>query len=159
MNLGDIASIATLVLFVLYFVGRLLTIIMVKPLWNEKIVNKDYTEDVVDTFTFEDSKYGMAITTSSLIRDFRIYEIDFNLKNGRYCKKKLLFEKEILRSGQYLVIDADMPDCIPKLLIEYKTFEYMKVNLLWRDNPKNGVMSECPTVKHTIKSILYFLCR
>lgn len=158
--LGDIASIATLLLFVIYFIGRIITIIMVKPIWNDKIVDCDSATDIVDEYKIDETGCKTALTTTNGIRNVKIYSVEFDPEEGViYSSKKLLYEKEFLNVGQSIVIHADLSDCIPQIIVEYETIEYMKVTIHWVDNCKNGVMSEIPTMKHTLKSILYYLCK
>lgn len=158
--LGDIASIATLVLFVFYFIGRIITIIIVKPIWSDKIVNYDSATDIVEEYEIDNSGCKRALTATNGIRNLKIYAVEFDPKIGVvYSSKKLLYEKAFLNIGQSIAICADLPDCIPKIIIEYETLEYMKVSIDWVDNCKNGVVSEIPMLKHTFKSIIYYLCR
>ncbi len=158
--LGYISSIATLVLFVIYFIGRIITIIMVKPIWSDKITNYDSATDIVEEYEIDDTGCKAALTTTNGIRNLKIYAVEFDPEIGIvHSTKELLYERAFLNIGQSIVICADLPDCIPKILVEYETLEYMKVSIAWVDNCKNGVMSEIPTLTHTVKSILYYLCR
>ena len=82
--IGDIASIATLLLFGVYFIGRIITILSIKPIWNDKIVYAEDATDVVEEFKYDDSGYGMAITSSGLIRNMKIYEAVYDQRKGRF---------------------------------------------------------------------------
>ena len=45
------------------------------------------------------------------------------------------------------------------MIIEYDTMEYMRVELEWIDNKKNGVYSELVVPKNTVKSVVYRLLK
>ena len=102
--------------------------------------------------------YGL-LTTSSGIRDIRIYETEVDERGLPTKKGKQIFSHRFLNVRQAIAIKEMTGDLFPTLFIEYQTFDYMKVDLEWRDNLKSGVYSEFVVPHHTLKSFLYYLCR
>lgn len=158
------SSVATLILFVFYFIGRMITIFSVKQVWRDKVVIgiPDESEyEIVDTVDVQDNTntlYGVLISREG-IRDLKVYEVICNEEGLPIQKGQKLFSKDFLNIDQAIGFYVETGDLFPTLIIEYKTFDYMKVRLEWRDNLKSGVFSEFIQPKHTIKSFCYYLFR
>lgn len=159
-----VSSVATLILFVFYFIGRIITIFSVKQIWKDKVIIgiQDESEyEIVDYVGVEegtDNLYGVLISREG-IRDLKVYEVTCSEEGLRIQKGQELFSKDFLNIDQAIGFYVETGDLFPTLIIEYKTFDYMKVRLEWRDNLKSGVFSEFIQLKHTIKSFCYYLFR
>lgn len=164
-NVSLIASVATLILFVFYFVGRIITILSVRPVWKDKVILRkmDYSQyEIVDEITQKEENngivYGILLSREG-IRDLKIYSV-VPSKQGLLTEQgELLYSRKFLNIDQAIAFQYDTGDLFPTLLIEYNTIDYMKVTIEWRDNLKNGVFSELIQPRYTIRSFFYYLLR
>ena len=152
--LSEIASIATLALFIIYFIGRIITIFTVKRVWTDEVIfdekrydNYGIVEEVGNT---NNCIYGLLITNTG-IRNVRFYEVTEDKHGFPVEKGRHIFQKQFLNVHQAIAIKEMTGDLFPTLIIEYHTFDYMRVRLEWRDNLKSGVFSEFVTPCHTMK--------
>lgn len=164
MGLGDIASIATLILFVFYFVGRVLTIIRNRDIFSDelKIESADFNKegiDIVETFDIEDNPYNAFILTSKQgIYDLTVYKIIYDDKFNRIKRIELKeYKYGFLNLGQSLEFRITSPEFLTTYEVEYYTPDYKRVTIALWDNPKNGVMSESANPKNTFRSIMFHL--
>lgn len=163
--LSAAASFATLILFVIYFVGRIITIFAVKSIWKDKVLvdesrYKDYgvIEDVILEDCATDGIAGILVSSEG-IRDLKIYTVECKHELLEYHKGKCIFSLNFLNINEAIAICVPLGDLYPTLIIEYLTADYMKVKVEWKDNLKSGVFSETIHPKHTVRSFLYFLFR
>lgn len=159
------ASIVTLILFMFYFIGRIITIFAVKKIWKDKVIlgifNADeynIVDEVVDESAQTEYIFGVLLSKEG-IRNLNVYKVvpDENRLNTK--KGDLLYSRDFLNIDEAIGFRVDTGDLYPTLLIEYESFDYMKIRLWWADNNKNGVFSEMVYPKHTIKSFMYYLLR
>lgn len=163
--LGDIASFATLFLFLIYFIGRIVTIFSFKQLWKDKIMvnSEEYSSyDIVDEVAYqeqwEEPIWGILISEEG-IRNLKVFDVKADKGGISHLKGNLIYERSFLNIGQAIAFRVMTGDSYPTLFIEYDRLDFTRVKIEWRDNLKNGVFSELVRPKHTIKSILYYLCR
>lgn len=160
--LGDIASIATLILFVIYFIGRTIIIFNVKPINHELLeiespVYSDKQRQVVETCCLDDDYCNkLFLTSTNGIRNIKIYQIKYNDDFSKIIEKCEVFNHTFLNIGHTLEIQTILPECIPTYLLEFTTSDYKKISLEITDNLKNGVISELIIPKHTFKSLLLY---
>lgn len=164
--LGDVASVATLVLFVIYFLGRLITIINEESICYDTIsyVSDDVCNisDIIDTFETDSDGYITAIVLTSKqgINDIKVYELFYDKElNEIKNRKTVVATCDFLNVGQSFAIKTQIPEIIPRYRIEYITHDFRKVEFDILDNMKNGVVSEMIRPKHTLKSVLYYFFR
>ena len=159
---SEAASIATLVLFVMYFIGRIITIFSVRRMWTDEIVfdQKRFGDyGIVDEVgDMENRIFGLLVTNTG-IRKLKIYKPALNSEGLPLDNGEQLYSRDFLNVHQAIAVREMTGDLFPALIIEYLTADYMEVRLEWRDNLKNGVYSELVEPRHTGKSILYYLCR
>lgn len=167
--LGNVASVATLVLFIIYFVGRFITVLNERSVCYDIIsyVQGDVCNnfDIICTLDVEKDDTSNNITTVVLtskqgISKIKIYKLFYDEKyNEIKSKKSEVASCDFLNIGQSYAIKTHIPELIPHYRIEYITHDFRKIELDIRDNLKNGVVSEMIRPKHTIKSVLYYLFR
>lgn len=162
--LNNCAGIATLVLFIIYFIGRIITILSVRNIWKDKIVYQrgDSISDInniVDEIGDVDNPnvYGAYLISQEGIRNLKVYEVE--QQKTLYKKGKEIYSKDFLNINETINICYDIGEVIPPIIVEYLTTDYMKVTIEWVMNGKSGVASEMIHPKHTWKSFLYFLFR
>jgi len=159
------SSIATLILFCIYFIGRIITILSVKRIWRDKVIigSNDYSQyDIVDIVGSEENPEptisGILLSREGM-RDVRVYSVMAD-GNGLLTQKgNMIYTNKFLNIDQAIAIAIMTGDLFPSLIIEYTSFDFMKIHMEWRDNLKNGVYSELVRPIHTVKSFLYYLFR
>lgn len=162
------SSIATLILFLFYFIGRIITVLSVQRMWKDKVYlypNKESNYGIVDdifyddySYEHEDIVYGILVSKEG-IRDIKIYNVKVN-SDGLYIDKgELLYKRDFLNIDEAIAFHIEPGELYPTLIVEYVSFDFMKIRFEWRDNLKNGVFSEMVEPKHSIKSFLYYLLR
>ena len=165
MVLSTIASVATLVLFICYFIGRGITIVTVKKVWKDKVTmgeGNDEAIGVVDEVSgdrsFDEEPYGYLVSKEG-IRFLKVYSVEIIEEEPFEIRKDLVFQRDFLNVNEAVAIYAMPGEIFATLIFEYYTFDYMKVEFGWKDNLKNGVFSEFVQPRHTMKSFLYYLLR
>lgn len=156
--LSDIASISTLILFIIYFVGRTITIFTVRKINYETIkVSKADTcaEEIDEVWNVEDVPYAVLLTSTQGIFDIKLYKkiYDNELNLIGY---KLEAKKDFLNVGQVLEIKTVLPDIYAFYKLEYTMVDYRKVSFELVDNMKGGTFSSLAEPRHTWKSVLYY---
>ncbi len=172
-TLTDVATMATLILFVIYFIGRIITVRMEKKMFYDEIIftsaeRFNYNKfNIIDEISTEnagnESSYHetlVVVTSRRGIRNFKVQKMfyDDDLNEIR-SKRETVGECKFLNIGQSYAIRTVIPELIPKYRIEYETQDFRKVSFEICDNLKSGVISETVVVKHTFKSGIYYLFR
>lgn len=161
---GFVSSIATLILFVIYFVGRLIAIFRYRDLFEDEILFLNNDEDFKNYNVIQNFQLVPECNTFVIVRSKSgIYSLKINRlkkKNdfdivGRKTVEKIKF----LNVGESIAIEVPIPEIFCEYEIEYITPDYRKVIYPIKDNLKSGVNSEFIRPKHTLKSILFFLFR
>lgn len=163
--LGVISSVATLILFIIYFIGRVISIIIEKNIKFEEI--NIYTDEkdmpknikIVDEFKCNEDSMDILILTPNTksYNWIKVYECDINRKNGNIKKTKKLYETNRIYNDTSFRLDTIILCAIPKYLIEFERSDYMRGVLNLTTNGKNGVQEEMLRFSHTFKSIIYYL--
>ena len=165
--LSDIASIATLILFVIYFIGRIITIIIEKNIKYERI-ERYFTEDeipkdlkIIDDYKCDEFSQDILIIipTTKSYNWVKIYECRYNEKTNRLEKVNKIYNSERIYNDHALRIDTTITCGIPNYILEFERCDYMNGELILQENGKNGVEEELLIFKHTFRSILYYLFR
>lgn len=164
--LGNIASIATLILFVIYFIGRIISLIIEKKMIYEKVdlyVNEDELPKdikIVDEYECEYCDNILIITPYEKSYNWlTINECKYDEKNNKLVKTKQLEKFEKIINNTSIRIDATITCGIPLYIIEFERADYIKGILILQSNGKNGVQEEMVKIKHTWKSVIYYLFR
>ena len=159
-----IASGATLILFIIYFIGRYMTIKKTKSIFLDEVAielsetSKD-GYNIVETFKLENNPYNSFILTSREgIYSLTVFKL---LKDKKWntIGRTEIHKYDFLNIGQSLEFLFNDIDVGPNYEIEYYTPDYKKVTISLWSNLKNGVVSESAFPKHTWKSYLYYLFR
>lgn len=166
MMLSNIASVATLILFVIYFVGRIITIIRTRDLFPDdlKIIrgycnHGNLSLNIVESFALEEGPCdSFVLTSKNGIYDLSVYKLLYN-ENYEYMGEKAVnkCKYHFLNIGQSIEFRVASPEMLPWYEVEYYTPDYKKVRFSLCDNLKNGVMSEKVKPQNTWKSVLYHL--
>ena len=166
--ISNISSITTLVLFVLYFIGRLAFMKKDKNIlydevdsvfgYDFNILNKKYK--VIDIYQLSDenpdTSSAVIITSINGIREIVAHSCKYNSKKNKIIKgKELERHNYFLQPGHSVVFIAYLPEIFPEFVIEYETNDFVKCRLLGTDNMKSGVFDEFIEKRYSFKSYLY----
>jgi len=164
--LGDIASVATLILFVIYFIGRAVTIVRTNTIYNDEVSIMSPSEDrqrlqIVDEIELEPegpfvNEY--ILTSGQGIYSLVAYKLVYN-NQLEVVNQEKIYTCKFLNTGQSLLFRTSESEFVGFCRIEYRTFDYKKVVLELWSNGKNGVLSESARPRHTVRSVLYYLFR
>lgn len=164
--LGNIASIATLILFVIYFIGRIISLIIEKRVIYEKIDIYIREEDIPknlkisDEYKCEHAEEILIITPYEKSYNWlAIYECKYNEKNSNLEKVKELEKFEKIMNNTSIRVDTVLTCGIPLYIIEFERSDFIKGILTLQSNGKNGVQEEMLEFHHTWKSVIYYLFR
>lgn len=162
--IADLASIATLILFVFYFIGRIITIFNNEKIYTDLITieSKDFYDDrmqIVEEWKLEEDYYNKVfLTTTEGIRDIRLFEYRYDSEMNE-IGKTLIKEKKFLNVGHTIEIQTTIPEIRAKYKLVYTTQDFKQVTYVMLGNMKNGVTSELVKPLHTTKSVMYYLFR
>lgn len=159
--IGFGSSIVTLILFLTYIIGRYFMIKKME-ITLEETVEVSYEAEIFKFNVIEEYNLGelnsefVYLSSTEPLRWVKFYEYNFN-GDKKNNKGKLLEEHRILKNGQALKINTYLTCGIPNYLIEYQRFDYIKGELILSENGKNGNIGQNVMIKHTFKSVLYYL--
>lgn len=164
--LGNIASIATLILFVIYFIGRIISLIIEKKVIYEKIdiyiKEEDIPKDLKISDEYRCEHEGEILIITPYEKSYNwlaIYECKYNEKNKNFKKVKELKKFEKIMNNTSIRIDTVITCGIPLYIIEFERSDFIKGILILQSNGKNGIQEEMLTFHHTWKSVIYYLFR
>ena len=164
--LGNIASIATLILFVIYFIGRIISLIIEKKVIYENIdiyANADeMPKDIKIVDEYRCKYYNEILIITPYEKSYNwlaIYECEYNKKTNKLEKVKELEKFEKIINNTSIRVDATITCGIPLYMIEFERADYIRGTLILQSNGKNGVQEEMIKLKHTWKSIIYYIFR
>jgi hypothetical protein len=168
--LGGISAVATLILFVIYFVGRCIVIGIEKKVCYDEVAYISAKDsrcynivDQIDTVSSNgDDETNASIklfvlTSRQGIRNIETFKICYDDGFKRIAKLLKVASCDFLNVGQSFAIKVFVPEIFPEYRIVFHTQDFKKVTLDISDNLKSGVVSEMLRPKHTFKSILYYL--
>lgn len=164
--IGNIASIATLILFIIYFIGRIMSLIIEKKMVFERVDTYFREEDIphnlkiVDEYRCECADEILIITPhEKSYKWLAIYECKFNEKTNKLEKGKELERFKNILNDTSVRIDTIISCGIPSYMIEFERTDFTRGILALYCNNKNGVQEELIESHHTWKSVIYYLFR
>lgn len=167
--LSNAASIATLVLFAIYFIGRFITIFRMQELEPIDLILTDTNFDQTDYqiveeylgYSYEEGEVYPVLILRSVagIRSLVLYQYQYDSDFNVIGKKEISNRKKLINIGQSVVFYTYLPELEPIYEIEYETMDYRKIKFPIVDNMKNGVLTESMVPTHTVKSVLYYFFR
>jgi hypothetical protein len=163
-NIGYISSIATVILFIIYFFGRIVSIFIVKPILSETFVylpDKEITEKhkIIDYYDLNGFA-NLVITTQNGLRKIECFECNCRVEPKFKIKKthRVILHK-FLQKNHSISIKIDMAEILPAYIIEFSTFDFMRGRFIVWENGKHGILTNDIFLKHTLKSFLYYLTK
>lgn len=163
--IGQISSMATLILFMFYFVGRGITLSLERKLKYENFeiyYGDKFPENIkiVDEYNVGNNTIeSLIITSEKELNWIKVFEFYYNKKNKDFKKGKLVVEHKHLRSSHSIKINTYLPCGIPQYILEFQRYDYLNGTLKLAENGENGIVDVNIEMHHTLKSILYYLVR
>lgn len=164
--LGNIASVATLILFVIYFIGRIISLIIEKKMIYEKVDiyanEEEIPKDIKIVEGYRCKHDGEILIITPYEKSYNwlaIYECKYNEKTNKLEKIKELEKFQNIINNTSVRIDAIFTCGIPLYMIEFERADGIRGTLILQSNGKNGVQEEMVRIKHTWKSVIYYLFR
>lgn len=162
--LGDIASIATLILFVIYFIGRIISLVIEKRVIYEKIdvyaEEEDIPKDLKISDEYECEHEGEILIITPYEKSYNwlaIYECKYNEKSNNLEKSKELKKFGKIMNNTSIRINTMRTCGIPRYIVEFERSDFIKGTLVLQINGKNGIQEEMLKFHHTWKSVIYYL--
>ncbi len=162
--IGLLSSIGTLILFVIYFIGRYITMFAVRNTYDDilTIESRDHRDDalqIVDCCVLNENYLSkMYITTTNGIHNLKIYEY-IHEDEFTITGKKLVYERKYINTGYTFEIDVTVPEIFITYCVEYELSDFRKVFFNIQYNMRNGVLTEMVEPKHTFRSFCYYMFR
>lgn len=146
-NLSDLSIFATLLLFILYFIGRIWAIIFIAPKQNlEKVFIKYEDENSISY----DNEASIVISSSSALNWIEVH----NLNNDYTLKEKKDFD---YTTHEYK-ISLTIPCGIPTHKIRFQRIDYMIGEFEVQNPGKDGSIYNLK-LRHCFLSTLYYLLK
>lgn len=169
MSLGDIASVATLVLFVFYFLGRFWSITKEKVCIRESFGLETVGFDDVpaeDRENYYDINGGgeiVSITSEVPILWMKIIPIQYDENWVDITPKKaapVVEQREPIKSNCPVYLRTNIPEAFPAYKVRFCRYDYMIVSFDIGYNGRHGGMAPVNyRISHTLKSYLYYLLK
>ncbi len=160
--IGLISSITTLLVFLMYIVGKIYAIKKAEMFLAESFFVR-YDNDKLDiNITKEihldkdiEAYETIYLVPNEPIRDISFYTYDWeNDKEGTFIESL-----GSLKTGEALCIYTHLPCGIPNYIIKYERFDYVKGKLVLAEDGRGLTNFRTPEIKHTMKSYFYHLIK
>lgn len=161
-TIGNISSFATLISFIIYFIGKFIKIKTSKKLRYESIAVYynvcDNSFQIVDEYYIGESNSEKIIVSSEVpLNWIKIYEYKYDKKKGKFYKGKMIESHGFLRAGHAIQINTYLPCGMPSYMLEFERYDYLVGRFHFAENGKNGILEECVKISHTFRSYLYYI--
>lgn len=160
--IGLTSSITTLLVFLMYIVGKIYAIKKAEMFLAESffVRHDNDTSDINITKEINldkdiDAHETIYLVTNEPIRDISFYTYDWeNDKEGT-----LIENIGSLKTGEALCIYTHLPCGIPNYIIIYERFDYVRGKLVLSEDGRGLTNFRTPEIKHTRKSYFYHLVK
>jgi hypothetical protein len=166
LNLSTISSIATLILFVFYFIGRLFT-----GMKNLKFKKENF-ELVPNDDDFDEHENALDLgghewfkmSSQEPMNWIKFFKVDYDDAKDSFIKNPSKYIKmfRYISTNDSVHIKTDVPEGIPNLLIEFERFDYIRGDFLVGYDGRTSGIGMCPhryKMALHFKTILYYLMR
>lgn len=160
--IGDISAVVTLILFVLYVIGHVWKIIIIKYTLQEKFEFVELTERIRNSKFFArelgESGQEFAVSSPNGIRRIEFYKI-IRDNELREKSRKTIATYEKIEPNQKVYACVNIPDVCANIGVEIEKTDYIKISFGVADSGRNGeLVKENYKCKLTLRSIIYYLC-
>lgn len=160
--IGLISSITTLIVFLMYIVGKFYAIKKAEMFLAESFFvgydNETSDINITKEINLDEDLQGnetIYLVPREPIRDISFYHYDWEKnKEGTFIKNV-----GSLRTGEALCIYTYLPCGIPNYIVKYTRFDYVKGRLILGEDGRGLTNYRTPEIKHTWKSYFYHLVK
>ena len=163
-NIGDISAIATLILFVFYFVGRIWSIWINKKFLHEKIelvgmANEGFENQ--ERFYRINGDEVLKIMSSKYLNWLKVYQVSYDFNNGKYKKfRKPIKKISNINEDEPIYIGVMIPEGPSNIMIKYQRYDYVSGEFLVRfDGRGTGYSGKDYKFRNTLRSYIYYLVK
>ena len=163
-----VASLATLLLFIFYFVGRIWSIRIRKNEVHEKVVflENDLDEQELDIlinrklfYSFGDEVVAKIIFEQP-IRWVKVCKTDHIYSDEQSVQEDIVLHTVTdLSAGSVFYVQATIPDVFQPYWIEYERYDYSRARIFLVYSGLSGNMAMITNLALTVKSWAYYLIR
>lgn len=169
--IANLSSVCTVIMFILYIVGRIIITSRSNTLWSEEIECIADTNETSKNNSFhkcidhynlhfgnvEDNPSTIYITAVSGIRRIEVYLVDPDTDK---TKPKPIYQSlRYIRSGFCVSIHTPLPECYRLGFVRITTHNYQQWELDIQDNMNHGYVEASLRSVWTPKSLLYELLK
>ena len=159
--INNISTIISLILFLLFIIGRIWTILQRKNIIDEEL-DTEFKEHfkIIESFDIGlNTEEKIYLTAKHTLVNVKVYECKLK-KNGKLKKAKTYVNCGDLRNGFTFQFNTYLVEGVPRFLLEYQSNDdYTKGQLLFIENGRNGIIEQNIHKKHTFKSVIYYFCK
>lgn len=162
--ISAISSIATLILFILYFIGRIWAINK-----NKKMLYEEFTLDYLsETSGIKKNEYDLGgndlltISSAQGLNWIKLYEVEYCDKKNKFkcISKEPVINHKLLSVNEKMYIKTLVPCGIPRYMIKFERTDYIVGRFYIGFNGKYGGLSMVDyKSKPTLKGYLYYICK
>lgn len=162
--IGNISSFATLITFIIYLIGKVIRIKISKKLryenievyYNPYVPNSNIK--IVEEYNIGSTNTEKLIVSSLVPLNWvKVYEYEFDDKKDEFKKGKLIEKHGYLRAGHAIQINTYLSCGVPAYILDFERYDYLRGSVCFAENGKNGILEECVTMSHTLRSYLYYV--
>lgn len=166
MSFGDIASITTLVMFVVFIIGKLVTTRRLLSRRFDKVEVLDVSEEELEEYRDLDNFIDLGglqlvkLTSQVKIEKIDIYDIEYYDHSGDESKyrSKLIKGSDSIEPHECLYLYLELGECMPKFKIEIKYLDNSIATFLLSEDRRNGsVFKEKYRVKVGFNTFFHYL--
>ncbi len=162
--IGDLSAIATLILFIFYFLGRIWSLRINKKFLYEKIeldglANDEYKNQ--KRFYKINGDEVLKIVSAQYLNWIKIYSVSYSLKKQKFHKKTELIQTiSDININEPIYISVIIPEGIPNIMIKYQRFDYIIGEFLVKfDGRGIGYSGKDYKFKNTLNTYIYYLVK
>lgn len=160
--IGLISSITTLLVFLMYLIGKIYAIKKAEMFLTESFFvrhHKDRSDlNIIKEINLDKNikeNETVYLVPNEPIRNISFYTYDWeNNKEGT-----LIESLGSLKTGEALCIYTYLPCGIPNYIIKYERFDYVEGKLILSEDGRGLTNFRTPEIKHTLKSYFYHMVK
>ena len=165
-NASGFANFCTIILFILFVIGKIWILKRNMPLYNENfeyiLIDKD--EEFNQQFLLGGNE-TIKLYSPDGIYDIIVYTLDYT-EQGKINRKRISSDLEDgiqhplkLNKNEPVYLKLDLPCGMPNYQIEIIKYDYVKLTVELVANGKVGGVSALVKVRYGFRSLLYYLCQ
>ena len=162
--IGNVSSVVTLFLFVIYIIGHLWRIIVSRNLLYEKFQMENMSNDEVEKVDklidlSGDNGEIFSVSSPNGIRKISLYKCKYIEETNCLEKEQLVSEFSNVNINEKVYVRGVIPEGVPNTYVELEKTDYVKIGFAVATSGKNGEFVKVDyKCKMTLKSWIYYMC-